>query len=333
MAKAKKLPSGKWMVQVYRNGVRKAFTDKDKFICQQKAAEWLASNPVALSDDPSFWQAAVTYNEGRRNILSPSTMIKYDEMARQNNFTLSELPVSKITQEDIQTCIDTIAKTHSPKTCRNAHGYISAVIRSVRPDFALNTRMPKKVRLRYKTPTDEQIKTLLSEIKGTRYELPIMLAAFASLRRSEICALDASDIDRKDCIIHVQRAAIQTKGGKLIIKRPKTLAGDRYIRVPKELINLIPEKGLVCGGLKPNTLGKYIPNLRKKYHIDFRFHDLRHYFASSQHAIGIPDAYIMSAGGWESDDVLKNVYRNELDDVKKKMSERAVSHYQNLIQR
>lgn len=331
MAKPKKTASGKWMVQVYRNGARKAFVDKDKFIAQQKAAEWLASNPVALEDDPEFWQAAVAYNESRRHILSPSTLIKYDAMAQQDCFTLSRIHVARITQDDVQACIDQIARTHSPKTCRNAHGYISAVLRSVRPDFALHTRMPKKVRLRYKTPTDGQIEALLKEIKGTRYELPIMLAAFGSLRRSEVCALDAADVDRKNCTIHVRRAVLQGKGGKIITKAPKSAAGDRYVQVPRELIELMPKQGLICGGLKPNTLSKYIPNLRKKYQIDFRFHDLRHYFASSQHAIGIPDAYIMAAGGWESDDVLKNVYRNELDDVKKAMSEKAVSHYRQLI--
>ena len=55
------------------------------------------------------------------------------------------------------------------------------------------------------------------------------------------------------------------------------------------------------------------------------------YFASSQHAIGVPDAYIMAAGGWESDMVLKNIYRNELTDVKEKMSKKAVNHYSKLI--
>ena len=45
----------------------------------------------------------------------------------------------------------------------------------------------------------------------------------------------------------------------------------------------------------------------------FRFHDLRHYCASIMHAIGIPDQYIMSRGGWSSDNVMKAVYRNVID--------------------
>lgn len=331
MAKAKKTASGKWMIQVYRNGVRKAFVHEDKFIVQQMASEWLASNPHVAGTDQAFWQAAVAYNESRRHILSPSTLKEYDRYAQKDFFPFSEILASRIEQEDIQRCIDRLAKRLSPKSCKNIHGYISAVLRSVKPDLALNTRMPRKMRLTYNTPSEGQIKALLKEIKGTKYELPIMLAAFASLRRSEICALDASDIDRKNCIIHVHKAMLQVNG-KVIVKPPKSAAGDRYVKVPQYLIELMPKQGLVCGGLLPNTLANYMPQLRKKYGLNCRFHDLRHYFASSQHAIGIPDAYIMSAGGWESDAVLKNVYRNELKDVKAQMSDRAVSYYDKLIE-
>ena len=44
----------------------------------------------------------------------------------------------------------------------------------------------------------------------------------------------------------------------------------------------------------------------------FDFHDLRHYCASVQHALGVPDAYIMQRGGWGNDRVLKEVYRHAL---------------------
>lgn len=59
----------------------------------------------------------------------------------------------------------------------------------------------------------------------------------------------------------------------------------------------------------------------------FRFHDLRHYCASIQHAIGIPDAYIMQRGGWGSDGVLKNVYRHALKDKEDEMSVKANEYF------
>lgn len=331
MAKAKKLPSGNWMVQVSRNGMRKAFTDSDKFIAQQKAMQWLASNPRSSDSNLTFRQAAEKYNHERKNVLSPSTMAEYERMA-EKSLPFSDVKCSLITQSDVQEYINRLARTHSPKTCRNRHSYISSVLSTQRPDFSLKTKLPAKIPLNYKTPSDERVKRLLRDIKGTKYELPVLLAAFGSLRRSEICALHTSDVDRNKSIIHVRQAAVQEKGGNLVIKKTKTRAGDRFVQVPKYVIDLMPDSGYVCGGLLPNTLETYWGQIKRKYGVGFRFHDLRHYFASSQHAIGVPDAYIMKAGGWESDTVLKGVYRNALDDVAQKMSNKAVDHYQRLIE-
>ena len=62
----------------------------------------------------------------------------------------------------------------------------------------------------------------------------------------------------------------------------------------------------------------------------FRFHDLRHYSASIQHALGIPDAYIMQRGGWGSDTVLKSVYRHVLEDKTEQMNKIANGYFENL---
>ena len=61
--------------------------------------------------------------------------------------------------------------------------------------------------------------------------------------------------------------------------------------------------------------------------IPFRFHDLRHYSASSMHASGILDQYIMARGGWKTDTVLKAVYRNVINDEQKKFTDKIKSHF------
>ena len=60
------------------------------------------------------------------------------------------------------------------------------------------------------------------------------------------------------------------------------------------------------------------------------FHDLRHYCASIQHAMGIPDAYIMQRGGWGSDAVLKNVYRHALSDKEDEMYHKANDYFSSM---
>lgn len=62
----------------------------------------------------------------------------------------------------------------------------------------------------------------------------------------------------------------------------------------------------------------------------FRFHDLRHYCASIMHAIGIPDQYIMSRGGWSSDNVMKAVYRNVIDLENVRQNKKINHHFEDM---
>lgn len=52
--------------------------------------------------------------------------------------------------------------------------------------------------------------------------------------------------------------------------------------------------------------------------------------ASVQHAIGIPDAYIMQRGGWGNDGVLKNVYRHVMEEKEKEMNKKANDYFSGL---
>ena len=63
----------------------------------------------------------------------------------------------------------------------------------------------------------------------------------------------------------------------------------------------------------------------------FRMHDLRHYSASILHAIGIPDQYIMARGGWKTDHVMKQVYRDTISDEAKKMNDKINDYFSKII--
>jgi integrase len=175
------------------------------------------------------------------------------------------------------------------------------------------------------------VKAVISLSKGTRLEVPIMLAAFGPMRRGEICALTLDDIDTENNIIHVSKAVAEDKDKNLIIKTPKTYSSDRYITYPKQVIELIMSQGYVVE-MNPRSLSEAFRYFLEKNHIPhFRFHDLRHYCASSLHAIGIPDAYIMRRGGWKTDTVLKEVYRHTLTDQITPMDEKAVNQFDKLL--
>ena len=350
MATAKKLPSGSWRCQVYSHiekaldpktgkeknkRIYKSFTcdvpgPKGKRIAEQMAAEWAAEKETTTAvTDITLGEAIDRYIASRESILSPRTIMDYKRIRKNDLQGIMHIKISVITQEDIQREINQDALKHSPKTVRNNHGLISAVLGLYRPNFAIKTDLPKKVRPDLYIPSDAEVARLMNITRDTEMELPILLAAFGPMRRGEICAVSADDISGN--IIHVHRNMVRTEAGSWILKSPKSYAGDRYIEFP----DFVAEKWKARNGrlvnLNPNQITRKFNDLLKRSGMPvFRFHDLRHYSASIQHALGIPDAYIMQRGGWGNDHVLKEVYRHAMKDKAIEMSKIANAHFESL---
>ncbi len=84
--------------------------------------------------------------------------------------------LNDLTQEKIQRWVNQQAKDHSPKTVANAHGLLSAVLKEYRPSVTLRTTLPSKVKAEIQIPSEAEIRAILKGCRGTKYELPIMLA-------------------------------------------------------------------------------------------------------------------------------------------------------------
>lgn len=348
MAKAKKLPSGSWRCQVYshteeirqpdgnikKKRVYKSFTVDDTTAkgrrkCEALAAEWAAKKETAHVSGLTLGEALDGYIASRVNILSPRTIMDYKSTRKNYVQQLMAMKVDDLDQQHIQQAINIESLHLSPKTIRNIHGLISAVVKVYRPDLALNTALPKKERVELYIPTDAEIKRLLSTVQDTEMELPILLAAFGPMRRGEICALETSDISGS--VVHVNKNMVRNESGDWVIKTPKSYAGDRYIDYP----DFVAEKWTGVSGrivrLTPNNITDRFRYCLKRARLPhFRFHDLRHYSASIQHALGIPDSYIMQRGGWGNDGTLKAVYRHALADRSGEMDLLANRHFESL---
>lgn len=239
------------------------------------------------------------------------------------------IKVELITQELIQKEINKASIDHSPKTVRNMHGLLSAVLRVYRPDFMLNTALPKKVRPHITIPSENDIKQLMKLVEGTALEIPILLAAFGPMRRGEIAALDSDHVNGN--IVHVEYALAMDENHNWIKKAPKSISGNRYIEYPEFVAKKLENINGKITPLYPNQITDRFCKLLKKSDLPhFRFHDLRHYSASIQHALGIPDSYIMERGGWGNDTVLKTIYRHTLEEKEKEMNRIANEHFEML---
>lgn len=349
MATAKKLKSGSWRCLVYshteetiqkdgttkKKRIYKSFTcpdptPKGKRKCEAEAAAWAAKKELSKNtENITYGEALDRYIESKKNVLSPSTIREYKSSSKRDFQTLINKPISDITQEMVQKAVDLEAISHAPKTVRNIHGLFASVMAVYRPEIVFRTELPKKVRPSLHIPSDDEIKALLEYVKGDIMEIPILLAAFGPMRRGEICALDSDHINGN--IVHVEFSLALDENHNWIKKKPKSYAGDRFIDFPDFVIDKIKDINGPITELNPSQVSDRFSDVLKRAGITkFRFHDLRHYCASIQHALGIPDAYIMQRGGWGNDTVLKNVYRHVMEDTQKEMNNKANEHFSKL---
>lgn len=344
MANAKKLPSGAWRVLVYSHtekiiqddgstkNVRRyeSFTNDDKKEALFQAAEFVRnkkrkSKPINIT----LGDAMSKYIAVKSAVLSPSTVKGYIWISKNIYKAIHNYKLSELTNDVIQNEVNKDAALRSAKSVKNAYGFLSAVLDMFYPDFKVRITLPQRAKTELYVPTDDDIKKLMRGVAGTSFEIPVLLAAFGSLRRSEVCALESGDIDG-NCV-SIRRAMVKDSNHKYVIKPPKTFSGYRTIELPQFVIDKMNGIEGRIVKLTPDYITRRFPEILKELKIPaFRFHDLRHYQASILHALGIPDKYIMERGGWKTDSTLKNIYQHTMADKKKEFTNIANQHFEEM---
>lgn len=277
----------------------------------------------------TFKTAAESYMDAKKNVLSPSSIRGYSSILRNLSEHFCGMLITDITSLDVQKEINNYSVDRSPKSVSNAHGFISAVIKTFNPNLILNTTLPQKTKNEPYIPTDDDVKKIIQASKGTRYEIPILLAVYG-LRRSEICALTPDDINGN--IVTINKAKVQDSNGKWIVKKfTKTEESTRKIYLPDKVVEKIKEQGSIYDG-DPSRISRFLMEQQGKLGLPhFSLHKLRHYYASMAHSLGIPDQYIMKAGGWKTDNVLKSVYQHAMKDKQEEMQSFAAEYIKDVL--
>lgn len=309
--KIEKLPSGSYRVRKMYKGKMYTVIFEGKPTQKQAMLEMAKKLESAQGNHQSmtFKVAAEKYIEAKRNVLSPSTIRGYKGIIKQISDSFLDESIYDITTLDVQKEINRYSKDHSPKSTYNLHGFISAILGMFCPNLKLNTTLPQKLKNEPYIPSDEDVRKILEHAKGTQFEIPLILACYG-MRRSEICALRPQDIEGD--VVRINKAMVQDENKKWVIKTTKTTTSTREIIIPTLIADKIREQGYVYDG-HPGKISDYMYRTQKKLGIEqFSIHKLRHYFASKMSSLGIPEADIMRMGGWETDHVMKSVYRHSM---------------------
>lgn len=299
------LRSGAYSAQLMVAGKRVTVTEASESLYYAKARS-VKAGLIEMKNRPvrySLGDVLDKYIESNENILSPSTIRGYSYIRKGRFISYMDQYIESI---DWQKMLNEEAKLCAEKTLKNAWGLVAASLSSLSlpvPDVNL----PMVPRRELPWLNYQQIQVLLTGIRGTEIELPVLLALH-SLRMSELLALTADDI--YDNSIHVRDAAVFNKDNYLVVKGKTKTSGsarDIPVLVPR-LTELLPSSGKLVSQ-HPNSLRRSVNRVCTSLGLpEVGLHGLRRSFASLGYHLRWSERSIMAIGGWSNYTTVHNIY-------------------------
>ena len=351
MAKAKKLPSGMWRVQLYshtelvdgkKKKVYKSFTAANKRAAELMAAEYKAGIIKVSPESLTVGEAIDRYIDSNQNVLSPTTTSNYRKIRELAFSELMSTPIGELTQERIQNAVrresqrvTTKGKKISPKTVKNEYGLVSAALRT--HGISFNVNLPKIPEKFVELPPADVV---IAAVRGTNVELPALLACWLSFSMSEIRGLKCSSV--RNGQIFVEQVLVTVDGHSVEKSTGKAEKRLRVHKIPPYIMQLVEssapyqkyketgEDGYLVP-LRSNRIYERFQAAMKPTGYKMSFHQLRHLNASVMLALNIPERYAMERGGWKTPHTMKKVYEHTFSSERQKVDERIDSYFEDLI--
>ena len=309
-------------------------------------AEFVAGE-AAIDHDMPFSSYLVQWMEIARSTLKPNTAAGYASMIQNPiapYFQQRGITLGGLQAVDIQMFYTSQLKRVSANTVIHYHAIIHRALKyAVKTDLidvnpADKVERPRKDRFTASFYDGNEVNRLFQAARGTPLELPVMLAAFYGLRRSEVVGLkwDAIDFENKTIAIRHTVTACAEKGRRIEVAADTTKTASSRRTLPlvpafqTKLAALKEEQEknriLCCRSYCTDYLGyvlvdamgnrlklSYIstafPALLKRNGLrPIRFHDLRHSCASLLLKNGVPMKQIQEWLGHSDFSTTANIY-------------------------
>ena len=282
-----------------------------------------------------------------RTTIAPTTYGSYSNLVRNPIdpwFRKKRITLRKLTACDIQSFYVEQGKRVKPNTVIHYHAVIHRALKyAVKTDLiAVNPAdkvdRPRKVGYQASYYTEEEFAALFDAVGGTLIEVPVKLAAFYGLRRSEVMGLrwDAIDFERNTIFIRHTVTGCTIDGQYQIIASDTTKTRSSRRTLPlvapvREMLLQLKEKqhqnrqiagnsysreytDYICVNalgerIRPAYLSDHFSKaLEQKNLRHIRFHDLRHSCASLLLAHGIMLKQIQEWLGHSDFSTTANIY-------------------------
>jgi len=285
----------------------------------------LDSSKVIFKEYAKKWLTVYCEN------LSPTTKDGYRKSVLvYADSHIGDAIISKILPIHIQEMMNSFAKTHAVKTCKNMLGDIKGVFRFAIDNKLIKSNPCEKIKLpisyeeyQYYIYTEEQFNQLLDAATDTEHMIPILLAGLCGMRLSEVMGLTWNDIDFEKHTVDIRKANVFVGSQVIERNKTKTKKSTRKIVIPNYVIEILKDYkkvGLVFPRKdgKPEHGGNYRQRfsefLKRNGLPHTRFHDLRHFNATMMLKKGVPDKVAAGMLGHANTNMTKK-YQHIIDNM------------------
>lgn len=245
----RQLPSGRWQAR-YPGPDGRLRSAPSTFDTRKEAAGWLAEkqSEIARSDwiDPdagrvTFGEYAAAWITERT--LSDTTRERYEGILR-NHFLpiLGGMALADMTAPTIRRWRhERLEQGVGAATIAKAYRLLHAIFATAVDDQIIR-RNPCRIKGAAQDNAAERSVLTVAEVFRIadaiteRYRMLVLLAAFTSLRFGELAALRGRDVDLVTGEVHVRHSQAELRGGRLLVKAPKSDAGRRSVAIPPTLV-------------------------------------------------------------------------------------------------
>lgn len=235
----------------------------------------------------------------------------------------------------------------SGKTIRHYHRLISVILKTavhwqvIFSNPAERVKPPKAENKEAKYLDEKQTAYLIECLKKEPIDKRTMIITFvySGMRRGELCGLKWEDIDFENQMISINKALQYVPKKGIFLKKPKTKASIRTIKLSPEVFTLLEEykvwqekqekeagdrwqdTGFIFTGwngapLHPDTITAWFADFVDKYDLSkISIHSLRHTNITLMIAAGVPLRTVARRGGHAQASTTSNIYAHAIQSV------------------
>lgn len=346
--------------------IRKSVYAKTQKECAKKLREAINAVDTGSYVEPSKMTVEQWLNTWLAEYckdVKQRTMDKYRSTVRLHLIpALGKTKLSTLNKIQVQRAFNKLGDKERPlaaKTVHDIHGILHRALQQaieldiIAKNPADNCKLPRAEKTEIKPMNKQQISMFIEEIKTSRFGNVFMFDLLTGLRMGEMLALSWDCVDFEKGILRIRRQLHQVKGGYVF----GTLKNDkpRYVPVPASVLELLKkqrtqqrlwklaagvlwqnEEDLVFTNevgrhLAPNTVRAELRRVTKQMNMEsFRFHDLRHSYATLCLSEGVDIKTLQSNLGHHTPAFTMEQYGHCTDEMKQASANRLESFIQSV---